>query len=172
MRIWLNHWFSTAYYFIDMLKENGVTLLNVTMGSPYRNPDVSRPYRRGLDMPKTDAIYALSRILGGAAEIKKAHPDLAIVDTGISCLGELSHYAAAGLVEENMTDFVGFGRMSFAYPDLAKDILNGCFDVKKVCVACGGCSYLKKNVQKSGCIIRNRFYNEVYKEFKSLQNTK
>ena len=137
------------------------------MGSPYRNPDVSRPYRRGLDMPKTNAIYALSRILGGASEIKKAHPDLAIVDTGISCLGELSHYAAAGLVEENMTDFVGFGRMSFAYPDLAKDILNGCFDVKKVCVACGGCSYLKKNVQKSGCIIRNMFYNDIYKKFKA-----
>ena len=152
---------------IDMLKSNGVTLLNVTMGSPYRNPDVSRPYRRGLDMPKTNAIYALSRILGSAAEIKKAHSELAIVDTGISCLGELSHYAAAGLVEESMTDFVGFGRMSFAYPDLAKDILNGCFNVKKVCVACGGCSYLKKNVQKSGCIIRNMFYNDVYKKFKA-----
>ncbi len=152
---------------INMLKANGVTLLNVTMGSPYRNPDVSRPYRRGLDMPKTNAIYALSRILGGGAEIKKAHPDLAIVDTGISLLGELSPYAAAGLVEEGMTDFVGFGRMSFAYPDLAKDILNGCFDAKKVCVACGGCSYLKKNVQKSGCIIRNMFYNGVYKKFKA-----
>ena len=151
---------------VDMLKANGVTLLNVTMGSPYRNPDVSRPYRRGLDMPKTNAVYALSRILGGASEIKKAHPDLAIVDTGISCLGELSPFAAAGLVEEGMTDFVGFGRMSFAYPDLAKDIPGGCFDVKKVCVACGGCSYLKKNVQKSGCIIRNKFYNNVYKEFK------
>lgn len=151
---------------IDILKKNGVTLLNVTMGSPYRNPDVSRPYRRGLDMPKTNAIYSLSRILGGGAEIKKAHPDLAIVDTGISLLGEYSHYAAAGLVKEGMTDFVGFGRMSFAYPSLANDILNGTFNPKKVCVSCGGCSYLKKNVQKSGCIIRNMFYNKVYKDYK------
>ena len=152
---------------IDMLEKHGVTLLNVTMGSPYRNPDVSRPYRRGLDMPKTNAIYALSRIFSGAAEVKKAHPSLAVVDTGISALADLAHFAAAGLVSEGMTDFVGFGRMSFAYPALAKDILDGCFDTKKVCVACGGCSYLKKNVQKSGCIIRNRFYTDVYKEFKA-----
>ncbi len=155
---------------IDMLKENGVTLLNVTMGSPYRNPHVSRPYRRGLDMPKSNAIHALSRILGGAYDIKKQHPDLAIVDTGISLLGEMSHTAAAGLVREGMTDFVGFGRMSFAYPDLAKDMLSDTFNRKKICVACGGCSYLKKNVQKSGCIIRNSFYNGVYKKYKAENN--
>ena len=152
---------------IRLLEKHGLTLLNVTMGSPYRNPDVSRPYRKGLDMPKTNAIYALSRILGGAAEIKAAHPLLAVVDTGISLLGGLSAYAAAGLVAEGMTDFVGFGRMSFAYPSLAADILAGQFDAKRACVACGGCSYLKKNVQKSGCIIRNRFYNDVYKQFKA-----
>lgn len=27
MRIWLNHWFSTAYYFIDMLKEDGYYII-------------------------------------------------------------------------------------------------------------------------------------------------
>lgn len=135
------------------------------MGSPYRNPDVSRPYRRGLDMPKTNAVAALSRLFAGAAEIKKQNPELAIVNTGISLLGELAPEAAAGLVDEGMTDFVGFGRMSFAYPALAADILHGQFDPKRACVACGGCSYLKKNVQKSGCIIRNSFYNRVYKDF-------
>lgn len=148
----------------------GFTLINVTMGSPYRNPDVSRPYKRGLDMPKTNAVQGLSRILGGCAEIKKSHPNTAFVDTGISALGALSPFAAAGLKKEGMTDFVGFGRMSFAYPELARDIINGCFDAKKACVACGGCSYLKKNIQKSGCIIRNRFYSEIYKDFKKSHN--
>lgn len=151
-------------------KDFGFTLINVTMGSPYRNPDVSRPYKRGIDMPKTNAVQGLSRILGGCAEIKKAHPDTAFVDTGISALGALSPFAAAGLKKEDMTDFVGFGRMSFAYPSLARDIINGSFDGKKSCVACGGCSYLKKNVQKSGCIIRNRFYSEIYKDYKKSHN--
>lgn len=152
---------------IDILKQNGLSLLNVTMGSPYRTPDVSRPYRRGLDMPKSNSVFALYRILNGAYDIKRQYPELAVVDTGISLLGGMSPFAAAGLVAEGMTDFVGFGRMSFAYPSLARDILAGTFDPKKACVCCGGCSYLKKNVQKSGCIIRNKFYNGIYQTYQA-----
>ena len=150
---------------IDIFEKNGGQLLNVTMGSPYRNPDVSRPYRPGLDKPKSDALFGLYRLWSGANEIKKAHPKLVIVNTGISFLGEHAPYAAMGAANEGMTDFVGFGRMSFAYPDVAKDILNDSFDKKKICVACGGCSTLKKNVLRSGCIIRNSYYKEIFREF-------
>ena len=59
--------------------------------------------------------------------------------------------------------------MSLAYPALAKDILAGTFEPKKACVCCGGCSYLKKNVLKSGCIIRNKLYNGIYKEFEAAR---
>jgi 2,4-dienoyl-CoA reductase-like NADH-dependent reductase (Old Yellow Enzyme family) len=155
---------SEAHKLVAILEEKGVSLLNATMGSPYRNPDVSRPYRKGIDMPKSDALYALTRLFKGAEEIHKNH-DLACVNTGISLLGRLSPYAAAGLIKENMTDFVGFGRMSFAYPALARDILNGSFNEKLACVACSGCSTLKKNQLKSGCIIRNEFYKNIYKDF-------
>ncbi len=150
---------------VDIFEKNGGQLLNVTMGSPYRNPDVSRPYRPGLDKPKSDALYGLYRLWKGADEIKKAHPGLVIVNTGISFLGEYAPQAAMGAASEGMTDFVGFGRMSFAYPDVAKDILNGNFDKKQICVACGGCSTLKKNVLRSGCIIRNKYYKEIFREF-------
>ena len=160
---------SEANMLIDIIKKNGGRLLNVTMGSPYRNPDVSRPYRNGIDKPKSDAIFALYRLWNGAAEIKRKHPDLKIVNTGVSLLGALSPYAAAGAVTESMTDFVGFGRMSFAYPDLARDILANKFDSKKVCVACSGCSTLKKNVLPSGCIIRNDYYKKVFQNFKKEQ---
>lgn len=154
---------------IEIFKSFGGQLLNVTMGSPYRNPDVSRPYRNGLDQPQSDAVFALYRLWRGAAEIKRAHSELQIVNTGISLLGALSPYAAAGAVAEQMTDFVGFGRMSFAYPALARDILAGCFDIKQVCVACSGCSTLKKNVLPSGCIIRNTYYKEIYKNWNKEQ---
>lgn len=150
---------------VDIFEKNGGQLLNVTMGSPYRNPDVSRPYRPGLDKPKSDALYGLYRLWRGADEIKKAHPDLVIVNTGISFLGEYAPQAAMGAASEGMTDLVGFGRMSFAYPDVARDILNGNFDKKQICVACGGCSTLKKNVLRSGCIIRNKYYKEIFREF-------
>lgn len=149
----------------DAFEANGGQLLNVTMGSPYRNPDVSRPYRKGLDTPRSNAIYALSRLWSGANEIKRTH-GFAVVNTGVSLLGELSCEAAAGAVKEGMTDFVGFGRMSFAYPDLAKDMIAGRFDKAQCCVCCGGCSYLKKNLCEAGCIARNDYYKEIFKNYR------
>jgi 2,4-dienoyl-CoA reductase-like NADH-dependent reductase (Old Yellow Enzyme family) len=74
-----------------------------------------------------------------------------------------------GAAAEDMTDFVGFGRMSFAYPEVARDILSESFNPKKICVACGGCSTLKKNVLRSGCIIRNPYYKEIFREFSKAQ---
>lgn len=142
-------------------------LLNITVGSPYYNPDVSRPYRPGVDTPPTNALRAEARMFEAAREIHKAYPILPCVNTGISGLCEKSPYAAAGMIGEDYTDFVGFGRMSFAYPDLARDILYGSFDDKKSCVACSGCSTLKKNGLLSGCIIRNEMYRKVFREFRA-----
>lgn len=150
---------------ISFLSDNGCSLINITMGSPYRNPDVSRPYRKGLDAPKSDAIYSLYRLWSGAKELKQKFPNIKFVNTGISLLGSLSPYAASGAIKEDYTDFVGFGRMSLAYPHLAKDILTNHFDAKLCCVCCGGCSTLKKNVLKSGCIVRNSLYRDIYKDF-------
>lgn len=147
--------------------EKYIDLLNITVGSPYYNPDVSRPYRPGVDTPPTNALKAEVRMFNAAREIHKAYPDLPCVNTGISGLCEKSPYAAAGMIEEDYTDFVGFGRMSFAYPDLAADILNNRFDDKKSCVACSGCSTLKKNGLQSGCIIRNRKYKDIFRNYKS-----
>lgn len=160
---------SEAHRLAELFQSAGGQLLNVTMGSPYRNPEVSRPYRSGLDKPEVDEIFALYRLWQGAREIKAAHPELKIVNTGISLLGALSPYAAAGAIAEDMTDFVGFGRMSFAYPALARDILAGRFDEKQVCVGCSGCSTLKKNLLPSGCIIRNTYYKQVFQNWKKEQ---
>ena len=152
---------------IEKLTVLGLDLLNVTMGSPYVNPDVSRPYKAGVDTPKTNALSALHRLFEGAKEIHRAFPSLPTVNTGVSGLCAKSPFGAAGMIDEDMTDFVGFGRMNFAYPDLARDILSGKYNEKKACVACSGCSTLKKNGLLSGCIIRNRLYKDIYKEFMS-----
>lgn len=144
-----------------------IDLLNITVGSPYYNSDVSRPYRIGVDVPPTNALRAEVRMFEAAKSIHKAYPNLPCVNTGISGLCEKSPYAAAGMIEEDYTTFVGFGRMSFAYPGMAADILNDRFDEKKCCVACSGCSTLKKNGLLSGCIIRNETYKQIFRKFRS-----
>lgn len=144
-----------------------IDLLNITVGSPYYNSDVSRPYRVGVDVPPTNALKAEVRMFEAAREIHRAYPTLPCVNTGISGLCEKSPFAAAGMIEEDYTTFVGFGRMSFAYPGMAADILNNNFDDKKCCVACSGCSTLKKNGLLSGCIIRNDMYKEIFRKFRT-----
>ena len=144
-----------------------IDLLNITVGSPYYNSDVSRPYRVGVDVPPTNALRAEVRMFEAAREIHRAYPDLPCVNTGISGLCEKSPFAAAGMIEEDYTTFVGFGRMSFAYPGMAADILNNTFDDKKCCVACSGCSTLKKNGLLSGCIIRNDMYKNIFRKFRA-----
>lgn len=152
---------------ISELESIGYNFFNITMGSPYINPDVSRPYRAGLCKPKENPLDSLSRLLGGCRDIKKLRPRSYFVCTGLSVLGEYSPYAAAGCVEEGFCDFAGFGRMSLAYPELASDVLSGRFDGKKSCVACCGCSELKRKLLQSGCIIRNPYYKEIYKKWKA-----
>ncbi|MBR5308248.1 MAG: flavin oxidoreductase/NADH oxidase [Clostridia bacterium] len=144
-----------------------IDLLNITVGSPYYNSDVSRPYRVGVDVPPTNALRAEVRMFEAAREIHRAYPKLPCVNTGISGLCEKSPYAGAGMIAEDYTTFVGFGRMSFAYPSMAIDILKGRFDDKKCCVACSGCSTLKKNGLLSGCIIRNDMYKKIFREFRA-----
>lgn len=162
--------FSEPKKIVEELVRRGLSLLNVTMGSPYLNPWVSRPYRvearkKGPErLPKTNPLSALSRLFSGAAVFHRAFPDLPVVVTGESGLCGMAPYAAAGLIEADYADFVGFGRMSFAYPEVARDLLNGCFDEKKCCVACSGCSELKKNGLPSGCIVRNPYYRNLYRE--------
>lgn len=55
---------------------------------------------------------------------------------------------------------IGFGRGSFAYPDLPLDLIRtGKADPAKVCIACSGCTRLIRNHHPGGCVIRDR---EIY----------
>ena len=60
---------------------------------------------------------------------------------------------------------VGVGRMAFAYPDFAKDLLTkGKLDKKKVCIGCSACTQLMRDGQVSGCVVRdNKLYGPIFK---------
>ena len=89
-----------------------------------------------------------------------------MIGTGYSYLRQFAANAAAGAVSAGMTDAAGFGRMAFAYPDFAKDILeNGGLDVHKVCLTCSKCTALMRAMSCTGCPIRDRDpYLEIYRK--------
>ncbi len=143
-----------------LMAECGVRLCDMTLGSPYYNPHVNRPYDNGGYDPPESRLAGVKRLLDAAAHMKKAVPQIALIGTGYSYLRQFAPFAAAAEIGSGHTDAAGFGRMAFAYPDFARDILKkGALDPSKVCVTCSMCTVIMRKMHATGCPIRDR---EVY----------
>lgn len=149
---------------IDRLCEAGVTLLNVTVGNPYYNPHVNRPYRRGGYTPPETAEVGLARFEIIERHIKARHPALAVVGSGLSYYREELPAVSERLLSEGVCDLVGYGRLWLAYPAFYRDMLAGRFLAKKCCLACSKCTELMRAGQVSGCAVFNEYYRNLYKE--------
>lgn len=146
-------------------QELGVDLLDITIGNPYVNPHVNRPADfQPYDLPESPLV-GVARMLDCTRSIQEAYPDLIVIGSGLSYLRQFAPRMAAGAVREGYFQIAGFGRMAFAYPDLAKEILSGEeLDPKKCCIACGKCSQLMRFGSKAGCVVRDPVYTKLYQE--------
>ena len=154
-------------WLIKELYQYGVRLLNITMGNPYFNPHVNRPYAQGGYEAPEHPLVGVSRILNGTAKLKELNPQMTMICSAVSYLGVAAPNVVAGYIKDNKFDFAGFGRTIFAYPDFAKDILqNGCMDKNKICICCSKCTeIMRKPGGTPGCVIRDReVYTPIYKE--------
>ena len=145
--------------------EFGYTLLDVTIGNPYFNPHVNRPYDLGGYVPPEHPLEGVARMFDCVGGIKRACPDLTVISSAHSYLRALSPYLAAGAVTQGVSDIAGFGRMAFAYPDFASDMLTkGALDARRVCVTCGKCTALMRAGSTAGCVVRDSYYTKLYRE--------
>lgn len=149
---------------IGELCNRGLEMLNVTVGNPYHNPHVNRPYRKGAYVPPESAAEGLLRFEVIEKHIKKEFPALVVVGSGLSYYRDDLFKQAERQLGEGICDLVGFGRMWLAYPTFYKDYLDGCFEAKKCCVACSKCTVLMRNKKVSGCAVFNEYYRGLYKE--------
>ncbi|MBN2218226.1 MAG: FAD-dependent oxidoreductase [Pirellulales bacterium] len=152
---------------IQMLVERGVGLLNVTMGNPYYEPHVNRPFDQpvvGGYAPPEHPLVGVARMIGLASQIQRAFPSLAVVGTGYSWLRGLMPYVAAGAKASGMVTFAGAGRMAFAYPDFAADIVRaGRLDPERVCINCSACTQIMRDGGTTGCVVRDaEVYGPIY----------
>ncbi|MDO4740964.1 MAG: flavin oxidoreductase/NADH oxidase [Eubacteriales bacterium] len=152
---------SEAIRLIGELKtEFDIPMINITMGNPYKNPHVNRPYDKGNYVPPEHPLEGLARVMKGVSEIQHALPDLPVLGSAFSYLRQFSPNLAAGMVEGGHCAMAGFGRMAFAYPDFVRELRDtGAMNAKASCVTCGGCAVLLRSGTPAGCIIRDR---EVY----------
>ena len=152
---------------IELLRQRGIGLINITIANPYYNPHVGRPFNEpivgGYEEPE-HPLVGVDRLVNLAGEIQKQFPDIAMVGTGYSWLRTLFANVAAANKTNNLISLVGAARMAFAYPDFAKDIITkGRMYPEKVCVSCSACTQIMRDGGTTGCVVRdNKVYGPIF----------
>ena len=144
----------------ELKDEFGIPLINITMGNPYKNPHVNRPYDHGNYVPDEHPLEGVGRIMRGVSEIQHA-VDVPVLGSAFSYLRQFAPNLAAGMVAGGHAALCGFGRLAFADPGFVREARErGCLDPQRVCVTCGGCAALLRAGTPAGCVVRDR---EVYR---------
>ncbi|MGA2742263.1 MAG: NADH:flavin oxidoreductase [Bryobacteraceae bacterium] len=133
---------------IACFREWGVELLNISLGSPYYNPHIGRPFEKpdegNYEQPE-HPLVGVDRHFRIAAELQRAFPDSPIVGTGYSWLQKYAINAGAHNIAAGDVRFLGIGRGALAYPDFARDVLEkGELDERRCCKTLTFCTYLMR----------------------------
>ena len=153
---------------INMLKDCGCRLINVTMGNPYRDSSVGRPFDRpipGSTEPNEHPLESICRIIETTSILQKQNAQLPFVGTGYSWLRQFWPYLAAGIIAAKKAHFIGLGRSAIAYPDAPRELMeNQKLSLNKTCIACSRCTELMRQGGPTGCVIRDKeIYARLYK---------
>jgi 2,4-dienoyl-CoA reductase-like NADH-dependent reductase (Old Yellow Enzyme family) len=159
--------YAEAITLCDLLREQyGLELVNITIGNPYQNPHVNRPYDSGISSPPENPLGGVERLLNAARAVQKAVPSLSVTATGFSYLRQFGPNAAAAMLKQGDCAFAGFGRQAIAYPCFVEDLRErGALKPEKCCVTCSKCTQLMRAGSAAGCVVRDsEVYLPLYKE--------
>ena len=150
---------------LNMLRDLGVVAVNLTAGSPYTVPHISRPAAfppsDGYPPPE-DPLVGCWRQIDAAREAKAAVPGLAMVGTAYTYLQEYLVHVAQATVRQGWIDAVGLGRMVLSYPELPADSLAGRTLVRgAICRTFSDCTTAPRNGLKSGCYPLDAYYKSL-----------
>ena len=151
-------------WLLGKLADLGVKVVNISMGNPYFNPHVNRPFVKGPYDPPEHPLTGVTRMLSGIATLAHAEPRLKYISSGVTYLGVAAPHVTAAYIAQGGFDFAGFGRTVFAYPDFARDILlTGEMKKEKICLCCSKCTDLMRAGSTPGCVVRDKMYTELYR---------
>lgn len=133
---------------IALFRDAGVQLMNISMGSPYYNPHIGRPFETpddgNYEQPE-HPLVGVDRHFAVAGELQRTFPDLPMVGTGYSWLQIYAPNAGAANILDGNIRLFGMGRNSLAYPDFARDIAQkGALDELRVCKTLTYCTFLMR----------------------------
>jgi NADPH2 dehydrogenase len=129
-------------------RDDGVELLSVSLGVPYFNPHIGRPFEKpdegNYEQPEHPLI-GVDRHFQVTGELQRAYPDLPMVGAGYSWLQKFAVNAGAYNLQSGAARFFGMGRNALAYPDFAREAIEtGALSERRVCKTLTYCSYLMR----------------------------
>ncbi|MGI9429084.1 MAG: NADH:flavin oxidoreductase [Bythopirellula sp.] len=150
---------------IQTLVDAGVTLLNISCGSPYYNPHIQRPAifppSDGY-LPPEDPLVGVWRQLDVVRQCKAAGGKVPLVGSGYSYLQDYLPHVAQAAVREGWVDLVGLGRMVLSYPELPHDVLNTAqLQRKLICRTFSDCTTAPRHGIVSGCYPLDDHYKQL-----------
>jgi 2,4-dienoyl-CoA reductase-like NADH-dependent reductase (Old Yellow Enzyme family) len=147
---------------LELMRDLGIRMVNLSAGSPYYNPHVQRPaYYPPSDgyQPPEDPLVGVARQLGVVRTLKARFPDMLFVGTGYSYLQEFLPHVAQAAVREGWVDSIGLGRVVLSYPDILLDAVRGrAMQTKKICRTFSDCTTAPRNGLPSGCYPLDEYY--------------
>lgn len=157
----------------ELHEKYGLPMIDLTMGNPYATTHVTRPFDMGKYQPDEHPFVGLDRMINGIGAVKKSVPDMIIYASAPTYLRRYADLFTAGAVEEGLCDGMLFGRMAFADPDFANEIMKtGRIDPSRICLTCGKCGDLIRAHKPTGCVVRDaKTFLPYYKEFMEIKKT-
>jgi len=151
----LNYDLAEPIAFLEMLRSLGVTLVNISCGSPYYNPHIQRPAlfppSDGYQPPE-DPLVGVARQIDVTRQLKQRFPDIVMVGTGYTYLQEFLPATAQAVVREGWVDLVGIGRMVLSYPEMPIAALrDGQLTTRRICRTFSDCTTGPRKGLISGC---------------------
>jgi 2,4-dienoyl-CoA reductase-like NADH-dependent reductase (Old Yellow Enzyme family) len=133
---------------VGWFRDEGVELLSVSLGVPYFNPHIGRPFEKpdegNYEQPE-HPLAGVDRHFYVTGELQRAFPGLPMVGAGYSWLQKFAVNAGAYNLQAGAARFFGMGRNALAHPDFAREALaTGTLSERRVCKTLTYCSYLMR----------------------------
>jgi 2,4-dienoyl-CoA reductase-like NADH-dependent reductase (Old Yellow Enzyme family) len=148
--------------FLRMCQELGITLINLSAGSPYYNPHIQRPAAYPPSdgyQPPEDPLVGCARQINVVKELKAKFPNLLIVGSAYTYLQEYLPQVAQYYLRHGHVDSVGVGRVVLSYPRVLADAVEkGALDHRRICRTFSDCTTAPRNGLPSGCYPLDDYY--------------
>lgn len=148
--------------FLKLCEQLDITLINLSGGSPYYNPHVSRPAAYppsdGYQAPE-EPLLGVARHINVVKTLKPLFPNLIFIGTAYTYLQEYLPHAAQYYLRHGHVDSVGLGRVVLSYPRILADAIDkGELDRRLICRTFSDCTTAPRNGLRSGCYPLDDYY--------------